>query len=68
MRDFYKCLIDFARVMTDKIEFVEDWVPQSWQAKFGDPEDDDPRMREMFIGLVRSQKIEDYLKEIDSRR
>ena len=67
VRDFYKCLTDFARVMTDKIEFVEDWVPQSWQAKFGDPEDD-PRMREMFIGLVRSQKIEDYLKEIGSRR
>ena len=62
VRDVYKCITDFAKAMKEKPEFIEDWVSQSWNQEWGDLDEDDPRMKEIFINKVKSPSIQEYIK------
>lgn len=66
VRDLYKCMLDFAKEMKEKPEFIEDWVIDSWNHEWGELDDDDPRMKEIFINKVKSPVIEKYINEMDS--
>lgn len=66
VRDVYKCIIDFAKAMKEKPEFIKDWVSQSWNQEWGDLDEDDPRMKEIFINKVKSPSIQEYIKYMDS--
>lgn len=52
--------------MKEKPEFIEDWVSQSWNQEWGDLDEDDPRMKEIFINKVKSPSIQEYIKYMDS--
>lgn len=61
VRDVYKCIIDFAKAMKKKPEFIEDWVSNSWNHEWGELDDDDPRMQEIFMNKVKSPSIQKFI-------
>lgn len=66
VRDVYKCIIDFAKAMKEKPEFIEDWVSFNWRHDTGIPDDDDPRMNEFFMNKVKSPSIQKFIRDCDS--
>lgn len=66
IRDTYKCIIDFAKAMKNKSEFIDDWVAELWGSECAEFEDDDPELANFFYNKVKSQKIEDYIRYMDS--
>ena len=66
VRDLYRCMVDFAKEMKEKPEFIEDWIADSWNHEWGELDDGDPRMKEIFINKVKSPAIEKYINEMDS--
>ena len=66
VRDVYKCIVDFAKEMKEKPEFIDDWVSDNWNHEWGELDDDDPRVNEIFINKVKSTKIQEYIRRMDS--
>ena len=59
-------MVDFAEEMKEKPEFIEDWVADSWNHEWGELDDDDPRIKEIFINKIKSPAIEKYINKMDS--
>ena len=66
VQDLDKCMVDFAEEMKEKPEFIEDWVADSWNHEWGELDDDDPRIKEIFINKIKSPAIEKYINKMDS--
>lgn len=58
----YKNILDFAKSMKEKPEFIEDWVMHNWNHEWGKYKDEDPRMKEIFTSKVKSESIVKFLK------
>lgn len=66
VKDIYKCIMDFAKAMKEKPEFIEEWVSHSWNHEWAKYDDDDPRMKEIFINKVKSPSILEYFRILKS--
>lgn len=64
--DIYKCLIDLAKSMKERPEFVDDWVWDSFNSDCSELIDDESLLQEVFINKIKSEKIRNYLREMDS--
>lgn len=65
IREMYQCLINFAEAMKLRPEFIDDWVEQSFNEEWAELDDDDPTMNEIFLGKVKSKKIESYIHRMN---
>ena len=64
--DIYKCIIDFAKAMKKRPEFIDDWISTSFNHEWGEIDEEDPAMNQLFIKKVRSPKIQEYLRYMKS--
>lgn len=68
VRSLYDSITTFAKEASQNKSFVENWIEGAYNSEWGEYEsDDDPRVREIFINKVISQKIECYLKGKDNK-
>lgn len=44
--------------MRDNDEFVEDWVEGAYNKEYGEMEDGDPKIKDIFINKVTSEVLE----------
>ena len=64
--NFYQTIKHFAQeAMKDK-SFVEDWIMDAYNKECGFMDDDDPRIQEIFMNKVSSEKIESFLSNDQS--
>ena len=57
----YKSILSFAKEMRDNDEFVEDWVEGAYNKEYGEMEDGDPRIKDIFINKVTSELLDEFL-------
>jgi hypothetical protein len=65
IRDIYQCLIHFAEEMSEKPEFVNDWVEQSFNDEWAELDEGDTAANYIFLNKVKSEKVEEYIKYMD---
>ena len=49
--------------MKEQPGFIEDWVSESWNHEWGDLDDDNPKINEIFMNKVQSASIQKYLQK-----
>lgn len=62
VKSLYESILTFAKESSKRDEFVDDWIQGAYNsdyAKYDD--DDDPRMKEIFINKVTSPIVEKFL-------
>lgn len=61
VRQFYESILSFAEAAREHKDFVEDWIQSAYNEEWGQMDDDDPRIKDIFINKVKSKKIEAFL-------
>ena len=67
VRSIYESVLNFAKEASKRDEFVDDWTEHAYNeewAKYDD--DDDPRVKEIFINKVTSPVVEKFLGDKNS--
>lgn len=62
VKGIYKSIIDYAKAMRENPDFIEHWVEGNWNHEWGSLDEDDPRMKDIFLNKMTSPKIEEYLQ------
>ena len=68
VRSLYESILNYAKESSKHDDFVEAWIEGAYNSEWGQYEDDnDPRVKEIFINKVTSPMIEQFLgyKESD---
>ncbi|MGP1591679.1 MAG: hypothetical protein ACTTHI_07795 [Prevotella sp.] len=63
VKSLYYNLLEFADKMKENPKFTEEWVSVSWNEEWGELEDDDPKIHEIFFYKMKSPIIEKYLED-----
>lgn len=68
VKNIYEDIINYAKSSKDNPDFIENWVEGDSSLELGELEEDDPRIKELFLNKMRSQKIEAYLRHCEKWR
>lgn len=67
VRSLYESILMFAKESSKRDEFVEDWIQGAYNSDYAKYDDDDnPRMKEIFINKVTSPIVEKFLCDKNS--
>lgn len=67
VRSLYESILAFAKESSKRDEFVEDWIQGAYNSDYAKYDDDDnPRMKEIFINKVTSPIVEKFLCDKNS--
>lgn len=58
--------LSFAKESSKREEFVDDWIVRAYNHEYGQSDDDDPRVKDIFINKVTSPAVEAFLNNKDS--
>lgn len=61
VKNIYKSILSFAKEMKNNDEFVEEWVESVYNKEYGEMEDGDPRIKDIFISKVTSELLDKFL-------
>jgi hypothetical protein len=65
VRSIYESILTFAKESSKREEFVDDWIMSAYNYEYGQFDDDDPRVKDIFINKVTSSTIESFIKSKD---
>lgn len=68
VKSIYNPIITFAKEMQLKDEFVEDWIERAYNREWGQLEEDDPRVKDIFYNIVHSPFVETFISDIHKSR
>ena len=64
---FYESILNFAKESSKREEFVDDWIQEAYNREYAEyDDDDDPRVKEIFINKVTSPVVEEFLNDKNS--
>ena len=67
VKSFYETILSFAKKSSKHEEFVDDWIARAYNHEWGEfDDDDDPRVKDIFINKVTSPKVEAFINDKDS--
>ena len=66
VRNFYQTIKHYAQESLKNKSFVEDWIEGAYNNEWGEMDDGDPRIQEIFMNKVLSEKIESFLSNDQS--
>lgn len=66
VRSLYESILSFAKESSKREEFVDDWIVRAYNHEYGQFDDDDPRVKDIFINKVTSPAVEAFLNNKDS--
>ena len=66
VRNFYQSIKTFAQNAREHEGFIEDWVETAYNKEWGEMDEDDPRINDIFINKVSSVEIEKFLSDNNS--
>lgn len=58
----YESIINYAKEMQDNPVFIEDWVWDAYNNEMEPYNEDSPELKDFFLNKVRSEFIEEYIK------
>ena len=61
VRTFYETIVSYAKKNRENELFVTDWIEGAYNKEWGKMDDDDPRIKDIFIMKVSSKLIERFL-------
>ena len=62
VKSIYESIINFAKEMQQDDGFIDDWVWDAYNNEMGPYNGDEPELKELFLKKVKSEEIEDYIK------
>ena len=62
VKSFYNAIIDYAKEMQNDDDFIDHWVWDAYNGEMGTYNEDSPELKDFFLDKVRSEIIEDYIK------
>ena len=66
---FYESILNFAKESSKCEEFVDDWIQGAYNREYAEyDDDDDPRVKEIFINKVSSPVVEEFLNDKNSTK
>ena len=68
VKSIYNPIITFAKETRLKDEFVEDWIERAYNREWGQLEEDNPRVRDIFYNIVKSPFVETFISNIHKAR
>ena len=68
VKSIYNPIITFAKETRLKDEFVEDWIERAYNREWGQLEEDNPRVRDIFYNIVKSPFVETFISNIHKSR
>lgn len=68
VKSIYNPIITFAKETQLKDEFVEDWIERAYNREWGQLEEDDPRVKDIFYNIVKSTLVETFISDIHKSR
>lgn len=66
VRNIYQSIKTFAQNAGEHDGFIEDWVETAYNEEWGEMDDHDPRIKDIFINKVSSVEIEKFLSDKNS--
>jgi hypothetical protein len=67
VRAFYESILNFAKESSKREEFVDDWIQGAYNREYAEyDDDDDPRVKEIFINKITSPVVEEFLNDENS--
>ena len=66
VRSLYESILSFAKESSKREEFVDDWIVRAYNHEYGQFDEDDPRVKDIFINKVTSPAVEAFLNNKDS--
>ena len=67
VRSFYESILNFAKESSKREGFVDDWIQGAYNHEYAEyDDDDDPRVKEIFINKVTSPEVEEFLNDENS--
>ena len=61
VRSLYESILSYAKESSKQENFEEAWIEGAYNHEWGQYEDGDPRIKDIFTNMVTSQVVEDYL-------
>ena len=68
VKSIYNPIIAFAKETRQKDEFVDDWISGAYNREWGQLEEDNPRVRDIFYNIVKSPFVETFISNIHKSR
>ena len=66
VRNIYRSIKTFAQNAGEHDGFIEDWVETAYNEEWGEMDDTDPRIKDIFLNKVSSVEIEKFLSDENS--
>lgn len=68
VKSIYHPIISFADETRQKEEFVEDWIERAYNREWGQYDEDDPKVKDIFYNIVKSPFVETFISDIYQSR
>lgn len=61
---FYGALLNYAKSMSEKKEFVDAWISTAYNHEMSEYEDDSPELQQLFLKKIQSPILDAWVKEL----
>lgn len=66
VKSLYESILSFAKELSKREEFVDDWIVSAYNYEYGQLDADDLRVKDIFINKVTSPTVEEFINNKDS--